>query len=162
MKKGLINEAFRLQQLAGLIKEDFNLGLQNEQDSQGEVINLHHIEDLQTLPDEASNILMDAAISNEEYVTEVLGKSVDFSSEEAEEQGIGDYEEAFFDFYVEQGILSDSNILATVQIGGRYVDEVTLYDQGNGYVAMSDDYTSMVGITTKQAADEAIQLMKTM
>jgi len=31
MKKGFINEAFRLQQLAGIIKEDFNVGLQKEQ-----------------------------------------------------------------------------------------------------------------------------------
>jgi hypothetical protein len=134
----------------------------HEEASQGEDINLHHVGNLQGLPDEAADIMMNVSISNEDYITEVLGKSVDFNSEEAEEQGIGDYEEAFFDFYVEQGILSDSKILATIQIGGRYVDEVTLFDQGNGYVAITDDYTGMVGITTKQAADEAIKLMKTM
>jgi hypothetical protein len=134
----------------------------HEEASQGEVINLYHIKELQSLPDEVEEILEKGDISNEEYVTGVLGKTADFDSEEAEESGAYDYNEAPLYFFVEQGIMSDSNVLATIEIGATYIDNVFFYDQGNGYVAVQEDYTGFFGVTTKEAAEEAIQLMKTM
>jgi hypothetical protein len=160
MKKGLINEAFRLQQLAGLIKEDFNLGLQKEQDSKGEVINLYNL-DLETLPDEVEDIIDKGSIGNEEYIVNVRKRPIDFQEESEEDFG-DNYDELQFWYAVEKGILSDKNLLANVEIGGTYVDNVPFYDQGDGYVVVENDYLGYFGVITKQAADEAIQYMKTL
>lgn len=173
MKKGLIKEATRLQQLAGILKES-DLGAayaereldgdasrqMHEEASQGEVINLYHLDD-EELPDEAVSILDKGTISNEEYITRVLGKSVDFDSDEARDEGAYSYNEVPFSYLVDLGILTDSNTLAKVEIGGTYVDNYYFFDQGNGYVVTEEDYTGSWGVTTKEAAEEAIQLMKT-
>jgi hypothetical protein len=160
MKKGFINEAFRLQQLAGIAPIN-EIGFQTEQDSKGEVIDLYHLDD-ETIPDQAVDIIQRGTISNEEYITGILGKTVDFDSEEAEEVGAFDYDEVPFDYLVDLGICTDSNTLATIKIGGTYVENNFFFDQGNGYVVTIEDYTGSWGVTTKQAADEAIQYMKTL
>ena len=113
MKKGLIKEAFRLQQIAGIAP------INELNEEQGEVINLYHLHD-ESIPDEAVDVLNKGDIPNEEYITGVLGKSVDFDSEEAEDAGAYNYDDVPFDYLVELGILTDSNILATIEIGGTY------------------------------------------
>lgn len=162
MKKQLIKEAFRLQQLAGITPIN-EIGFKKEEENagQGEVINLYHLHD-ESIPDEAVDVLEKGDIPNEEYITGVLGKSVDFDSEEAEDAGAYNYDDVPFDYLVELGILTDSNTLATIEIGGTYIDNFFLFDQGNGYVVKVEDYTNSWGVTTKQAAEEAIQYMKTL
>ena len=161
MKKQLIKEAFRLQQLAGIAPIN-EIGFQKEEENagQGEVIDLTHIEGLQSLPDEVEDIIWQDQISNEDYIVNTRKKSMDF--EKASEEGMDDYEELLFWYAVQEGLLTDTNLLAEILIGGAYIDSVYFYDQGDGYVVIENDYTGQFGVITKEVAEKAIQLMKTL
>lgn len=144
MKK-LINEAKRMQQLAGLLKEDFT---SQTPDS-----------------DDYSEFKVDSEEQYDEINDEILSKLTTVEKEEvlaqldpaisrAKRKYISDNLDEIPFFEIEKYFPNQKQIY-TIEVGGEYVDNIYVYDIGGGIVGITDDYSNMTTYSPKVEFEKA-------